>query len=71
MLREKTREFKQQHEIAQKAHDDVESTMNVSINNLQLELGAVKAKQEKVIGLTSLIANHIHITQLFLRRICV
>lgn len=47
VLREKTREFKQQHEIAQKAHDDVESTMNVSINNLQLELGAVKAKQEK------------------------
>nr|XP_031846552.1 intraflagellar transport protein 81 homolog [Nomia melanderi]XP_031846553.1 intraflagellar transport protein 81 homolog [Nomia melanderi] len=42
-LREKSREFQEQHEKNEKAHNDVESVMNVSINNLQSEIESIKA----------------------------
>ncbi|XP_076300456.1 intraflagellar transport protein 81 homolog [Lasioglossum baleicum] len=43
-LREKSRQFEQQHEKAEKAHNDVESSMNVSINSLQSEIEAIKTE---------------------------
>nr|XP_033337740.1 intraflagellar transport protein 81 homolog [Megalopta genalis] len=43
-LREKSREFEQQHEKAEKAHNDVESSMSVSINNLQSEIEMIKTE---------------------------
>lgn len=46
-LREKCREFEQQQEKAKKAQNEVESSMNTSINNLQSELESRKAKMAK------------------------
>ncbi|XP_078040651.1 intraflagellar transport protein 81 homolog [Augochlora pura] len=43
-LREKSRDFEQQHEKAEKAHNDIESSMNVSINNLQSEIEMIKTE---------------------------
>lgn len=48
-LREKCREFEQQQEKVKKAQNEVESSMNTSINNLQSELESRKAKIAKVI----------------------
>lgn len=46
-MREKSREFQEQHEKNEKAHNDVESVMNVSINNLQSEIENIKAAVAK------------------------
>ncbi|XP_054016407.1 intraflagellar transport protein 81 homolog isoform X1 [Hylaeus anthracinus] len=46
MLRGKSREFEQEHARAEKAHSDIESTMNASINNLQADIDSLKAKIE-------------------------
>ncbi|XP_076168136.1 intraflagellar transport protein 81 homolog isoform X2 [Ptiloglossa arizonensis] len=46
-LRGKSREFEQQHEKAEKAHSDIESSMNISISNLQSQVESLKAKIKK------------------------
>ncbi|CAD1475833.1 unnamed protein product, partial [Heterotrigona itama] len=46
-LRGKCREFEQKQEKAKKAQNEVESSMNTSINNLQSELESRKAKMAK------------------------
>ncbi|XP_076233485.1 intraflagellar transport protein 81 homolog isoform X2 [Calliopsis andreniformis] len=48
-IKEKVSEFEHQHEVTEKAHNDIESTMSASISNLQSELDDIKAKIEKVI----------------------
>ena len=52
-LRGKCREFEQQQEKVKRAQNEVESSMNTSINNLQSELASRKAKTAKVIVLVS------------------
>ncbi|KAK9305699.1 hypothetical protein QLX08_003445 [Tetragonisca angustula] len=46
-LRGKCREFEQQQEKVKRAQNEVESSMNTSINNLQSELASRKAKTAK------------------------
>lgn len=50
-LREKYYEFEQQQEKTIKAQDQVKSSMNILINNLQSELESRKTKLTKVINI--------------------
>lgn len=50
-LREKYHEFEQQQEKTKKAQDQVKSSMNILINNLQSELESKKTKLTKVINI--------------------
>lgn len=61
-LRQKCREFEQQQEKAKKAHNEVESSMSSSINNLQSEVQSRKNKIAKVIDFVFTVLN---ITLLF------
>ncbi|XP_012144783.1 intraflagellar transport protein 81 homolog isoform X2 [Megachile rotundata] len=46
-LRKKSREYDQQQQQAEKTHKNVESSMNISINDLQSEIEGIKLKIEK------------------------
>ncbi|XP_076757154.1 intraflagellar transport protein 81 homolog [Xylocopa sonorina] len=48
-MREKCREFEQQQEKAKKTQEEIESDMNIPINDLQTELESRKAKIEKYV----------------------
>lgn len=61
-LRQKCREFEQQQEKAKKAHNEIESSMSSSINNLQSEVQSRKNKIAKVIDFVFTVLN---ITLLF------
>lgn len=54
-LKEKYYEFEQQQEKTKKAQDEVKSSMNILINNLQSELENRKAKLMKVINIMSIV----------------
>lgn len=54
-LREKYHEFEQQQEKTKKAQDQVKSSMNILINNLQSELESKKTKLTKVINIMSIV----------------
>lgn len=47
ILRKKSREYEQQQQQAKKMHNNVESSMNVSINDLQSEIERIRVKIEK------------------------